>query len=365
MRLSVEAFAALPARGRWGALAVATALLAVVLELAGAPAALLLGAMLAGILVGVMNGRLHVPALPFSLAQALIGCLIAADITPAIETSFLRDWPLFLGVVLATILASSLLGWQISRMHILPGTTGIWGSSPGAASAMVLMASAFGADARLVAFMQYLRVICVTLAASLVAGLWTQTAGVEAGRVWFPAHAAGEWATTAALLAAALVSQRLVRFPSMAFLTPLLLGGLLNSLGLISIALPPWLLACGYVALGWSIGLGFTRQVLAVALRALPWILASIAALIVFCGGLAAVLVYALGIDPLTAYLATSPGGLDAVAIIAAASNVDLAFVMALQTVRFVIVVLAGPPLARLAARASDPTAGRTSPPGR
>ncbi|MFC0217453.1 hypothetical protein FHS82_003233 [Pseudochelatococcus lubricantis] len=351
MRLSVDALAALPTAGRWGVLLVASALLAAGLEAIGAPAALLLGPMLAGVVVGVLNGRLHVPPLAFSLAQSLVGCLIAADITPGIVTSFLRDWPLFLGVVVATILASSWLGWQISRTNVLPGTTGIWGSSPGAASAMVLMASAFGADVRLVAFMQYLRVICVTLAASLVAGLWTQTGTVHVSREWFPAHTAAEWATTAALVLAGLAATRLLRFPSASFLLPMLLGGLLNSLGLVSFALPPWLLALGYVALGWSIGLGFTLQVLAVAMRALPWILASIALLIAFCGGLAAVLVYALGVDPLTAYLATSPGGLDSVAIIAAASNVDLGFVVALQTVRFVIVVLAGPPLARFTAR--------------
>ena len=47
-----------------------------------------------------------------------------------------------------------------------------------------------------------------------------------------------------------------------------------------------------------------------------------------------------LGIDPLTAYLATSPGGMDSVAIIAAASDrVDISFVMALQTARFLIVL--------------------------
>jgi uncharacterized protein len=54
---------------------------------------------------------------------------------------------------------------------------------------------------------------------------------------------------------------------------------------------------------------------------------------------------------PLTAYLATSPGGMDAVAIIAASSNVDIAFVMALQTLRFMIVLIAGPPLARFIAQ--------------
>jgi uncharacterized membrane protein AbrB (regulator of aidB expression) len=53
------------------------------------------------------------------------------------------------------------------------------------------------------------------------------------------------------------------------------------------------------------------------------------------------------GIDPLTAYLATSPGGADSVAIIAASSNVDAAFVMSMQTLRFLGVLLAGPALAR------------------
>ena len=61
------------------------------------------------------------------------------------------------------IAASSLLGYLISRWKVLPGTTAVWGSTPGAASAMVLMADAFGADARLVAFMQYLRVIFVSV----------------------------------------------------------------------------------------------------------------------------------------------------------------------------------------------------------
>jgi len=43
--------------------------------------------------------------------------------------------------------------------------------------------------------------------------------------------------------------------------------------------------------------------------------------------------------------VATSPGGLDSVAIIAASTRVDVPFVMALQTVRFVLILLLGPAL--------------------
>jgi len=78
----------------------------------------------------------------------------------------------------------------------------------------------------------------------------------------------------------------------------------------------------------------------------------SVLILIAFCGGLAVVVSKITGVDALTAYLATSPGGMDSVAMIAAASDgVDINFIMSLQTMRFLIVLLLGPPVARYFAR--------------
>jgi membrane AbrB-like protein len=83
----------------------------------------------------------------------------------------------------------------------------------------------------------------------------------------------------------------------------------------------------------------------------LPIIIASIFTLILMCGGLAYALHRVAGTDPLTAYLATSPGGADSVAIIAASSKVDMPFVMAMQVGRLILVILIGPSLARIVAR--------------
>jgi uncharacterized membrane protein AbrB (regulator of aidB expression) len=58
--------------------------------------------------------------------------------------------------------------------------------------------------------------------------------------------------------------------------------------------------------------------------------------------------------DPLTAYLATSPGGSDTVAIIAASSRVDLPFIIAMQTARMFLVLLTGPWIARSLANAEQ-----------
>ena len=86
------------------------------------------------------------------------------------------------------------------------------------------------------------------------------------------------------------------------------------------------------------------------ARRALLPTVLSIVALLCFSGLLAAALVFLLGVDPPTAYLATSPGSLDSVAVIAASANVDIAFVMTLQTARLILVTFIGPWLARFVA---------------
>jgi len=84
--------------------------------------------------------------------------------------------------------------------------------------------------------------------------------------------------------------------------------------------------------------------------RSFRWVAVATFALVAFSAVLAFILVKTMNVDPLTAYLGTSPGGMDSVAIIAASSPVDLPFVMALQTMRFLIVLMAGPPLARFVA---------------
>jgi membrane AbrB-like protein len=342
----------LPVFVRWGVLVTLSVLFAALLTWARLPAALLLGSMIAGILVENGGAGILVPKLPFGIAQAVIGCMIARVLTPTIIHSFLHHWPLFLGISLLVVVASCLLGWIISRFRILPETTAIWGLLPGAASAMMVMADAYGADARLVAFMQYVRVVMVALVASIIASFWVHAPAVAttASAVWFaPIHALPFIETLVLVLAGVLLGP-ISRIPAGAFLIPMFVGAVLEFNGIVDIELPSWLLAVSYFLLGWTIGLRFTREILVYALRALPKMIVSILVLIAFCGGLAFALAKIFDIDPLTAYLATSPGGADSVAIIAASTNVDIGFVMAQQIARFMLVLIIGPTLSRFVA---------------
>ncbi|MAP19284.1 MAG: ammonia monooxygenase [Aurantimonas sp.] len=344
----------MPVALQWLALLALSILIGSLLERVGMPEAMLLGPMIAAIVIAVLGTTIAVPKAPYHGAQAAIGCLVASSITLEILATFLRDWPLYVGVVLAVVTASGVLGGLMSRWHVLPGTTAVWGSWPGAATAMMVMAEAFGADARLVGFMQYLRVILVAFAAALMAGFWTNggaAASAGAAIVWFPPLDWTHFGPTLGFVGLGILVGRFLTIPAGPFLLPMAVAVALTLGGVVEFQLPEWFLVIGYGILGWKIGLGFTRAVLAHAWQALPKIVGSILLLMAFCGGIAALLHIWLGIDPVTAYLATSPGGMDSIAIIAASTNVDLPFVMALQTVRFVIVLIAGPPIARLVAR--------------
>jgi uncharacterized protein len=200
--------------------------------------------------------------------------------------------------------------------------------------------------------MQFLRVILVALVASIIARLWVAPGALPRAAIdWFPVVAAGPLWETVALAVFGSVAGAKSRLPAGALLVPLFAGVALSCTDVMTITLPPWLMAACYALIGWSIGLRFSREIMIYAARVFPKIAASTLTLIALCGGLAALLHVIVGTDPLTAYLATSPGGADSVAIIAASSHVDVPFVMAMQMARFILVLLVGPALARAVAR--------------
>ena len=59
----------IPTAALWGLLIALSVVLAAILEMAGIPAARLLGPMIAGILLGVNGGAVRVPRLPYLGAQ--------------------------------------------------------------------------------------------------------------------------------------------------------------------------------------------------------------------------------------------------------------------------------------------------------
>ena len=340
----------------WAALLAITLPVGWLLNRAGLPAAFLLAAMLCGIAFSLAGLGLRLPRRFFQCGQALIGCAVAHTITSAIVVTIYHNWSVMALVVAGSVMAGGLTGWTLVKSRILPGTTAAWGSTPGAASAMVAMAEEYGADPRLVALMQYLRVFVVVLSAALVAHYVLGTG--QSAPLDGPLPAVGldslPWSELAITLGVAIGGGVLgvwLRIPAGAMLVPMVVGAILHSRDLASIYQPFWLQSSAALLLGWYVGLGFDRQLLVSALRVLPRLFLSTLMLIGLCALFAGLLVFFLHVDPLTAYLATSPGGLDSVVLIAMGGQADVSFVVAVQTLRLFAVILFGPALARLVSR--------------
>lgn len=333
----------------WALLITVSVIVTAVLHALMVPASLLLGPMLSAIVVAAWRPGLSAPGWTVTVGQAVVGCVIAAAMGGGIGAAVAAEWPLFGAIAVATILASGVIGYLLGRLRIVPGTVAIWGSMPGGAAAMVLMAEADGADARLVAVMVYTRVMIVTLSATALAALL----GAASGSQMAPPAPGSAAAMAAAVALLGVVVSMLARWPAGVLLVTMALGVGVEWSGLGRLAVPLPASVVAFSLIGWRIGLTFTRDARGAALRMLPRVALAALALTGLCGMIAVLLHVALGVDPLTAWLATSPGGLESVAIIATSLPVDRPFIMAAQTARFGAVMLVGPALATWLARRS------------
>ncbi|MDE1154733.1 MAG: AbrB family transcriptional regulator, partial [Acidobacteriaceae bacterium] len=146
------------------------------------------------------------------------------------------------------------------------------------------------------------------------------------------------------------IGRWLPSIPAGASLTPIFIGGVLNVYG-VAFAVPHWLTTIAYLCLGAQTGLRFTPDIVRIGARALPMLVVSVLLLLFLCGLSGAVLSELAGTDLMTAVLATVPGSIDSIALIAVSTHADMSFVMTLQTTRLFAVVLLGPPVARLLLR--------------
>jgi len=104
------------------------------------------------------------------------------------------------------------------------------------------------------------------------------------------------------------------------------------------------------------VGLRFDRETVHNIARALSKMIFASLMLIALCALSAWLMTLLMHTEFITAYLGTSPGGLDSMTIIAIDTHADVGLVVALQTLRLFTVVLVGPGMARLVARFARPS---------
>lgn len=344
----------------WGLIIAAAVVAAFFMQAVSMPAAWMIGPLLTGIAFACAGVHRRIPRRVFIGAQAVIGCLFAQAFTPSVVRSLAGNFPTMIGIVLLMVGVTVFCGWALSRISSLDPMTAAFGSTPGNAAAMIAMSADFGADPRVVAFMQYVRVILVVMTASLVTRFvfhdTVRANPLFAGTATSVLGFAQSYSATLVVAVAGVLIARRIRMPSPNVIGPMILGATLSAFNVVHMILPVWVLDAAYLSIGLSIGLLFTVAALKYVFSILPQLITSTALLVVLCAFLAAAWSKLGHIDPFTAYLATSPGGLDSVAIIAVTGGGNVPVVLSLQVLRLFVVALACPSLARYIGRLAPAT---------
>ena len=313
------------------------------------PSPVLFGSLVGGMVHALGSGtELEMPPIAFRVGQALVGAVIGALVQLSTLARLAHDWPSVVLVTVGTLVISLVAGRLLALRRDVSPATGSFALIAGGASGIVAVARELGADDRVVTIVQYLRVLLVLMAMPLVTTVFFHPPGGVGSLSTGPTRWGPDLVFVAVAVAAGLGLQRFVRAPATALLGPMLVAVAVSASGVLgSVSVPTALEQLGYALIGVRVGLRFTRASLRSIARLLPLATTLIVLVIVACALLGLLLSEVTGVDRLTAYLATTPGGLFAVLVTAADSGSDVTYVLAIQVIRVFAMLLFAPLLAR------------------
>ena len=154
---------------RWTSIIVASAAVSVLFALLRVPSPALFGGLLTGVIFALTTKwRTVLPGPVNSGAQAVIGVVLGGLLELSILQSLGGDWLPVAAVIVGTLVLSVLAGLLMGRLTSVSPITGSLSLSAGGAAGITSMSRELGADERMVAVIQYLRVVLIVSTLPLV-----------------------------------------------------------------------------------------------------------------------------------------------------------------------------------------------------
>ena len=295
-------------------------------------------ALFAGLAVGLARAltvprRVGIPSPAMTGVHVVIGVMVGTLVQVDTLLAIAADWLPVVLVTVSTLVLSLAAGQLMALRRGISRVTGAFA---------------------MVAVLQYLRVLLIVLTLPAVAVLVFSAdpsggpgLGAGAGPGWWT-----ELGFTAACGVVGTGIATLLRVPVASLLGPMLVAAALDLGGLTGGAGVPFpLVELAFLLVGLQVGLNFTRASLRTVGAALPLALVVLVALSLACAGLGVALAAVTGVSPLDGYLATTPGGMNAVLVTATSTGADTTFVLAVQVLRLFAMLLSAPLVARLLKR--------------
>jgi membrane AbrB-like protein len=310
---------------------------------AGLPAPWLSGAMVGVVGLIICGVRVDIPGPLCDLGLLLAGVAMGSAITPEMIQAMGR-YPLSLALLVLTVIGITVVGqFVLVRFFNWPRDVALFGSLPGAMSAVLATTAAAGIDMSRVAVVQAFRMfVLVAILPSLV------TASIATGRPPPVAEITvlGFAAVMALAMAVALAFERLRVLAPFMF-GGMAAGGITHATGLIPGAPPVFVVDLAMFLIGVFAG----TRIAGITLRAMramfvPAIVSFIATMAVTAIGASLAIAFA-GASPAEALIAFAPGGLEAMIVLGMALGLDPLYLSSHHVARFVLIAFALPVLAR------------------
>jgi membrane AbrB-like protein len=245
-------------------------------------------------------------------------------------------------------------GWLLHKLSGTDRTTAFFAMAVGGASEMAVQGERHGALVERVAAAHSLRIMMVVGTIPFAVRWWTAHGLGPGIDLFVPAASTvndgGLLLLILATSAGALAVKRL-GMPNAWVIGPLAMAMMLTASGINLSRLPEWMIRAGQLLIGVSLGTRFTRGFVHTAPRYLASVAGCTLASMVLAGGFALMLSQLAGIQPGTAMLATSPGGIAEMSLTARVLHLGVPIVTAFHVSRMVVVVLVIGPLYRRCVR--------------
>lgn len=342
-----------PARDRWLNPVLALALCAAagaLMQAVRAPLPWMIGPLLVMAACNFAGARLRAPLAARPVGQVIIGAALGLYFTPAVAREVLSFWPLLLAAAALAMLLAWACAWLLAAMSGVDRTTAFFASVPGGAMEMAVLGERYGARVDRIALAQSLRILTVVIVVPF-ALVYSGVHGVDSHLPVVVAFDAGRLALLLAIAVAAGGLLTLLQLPNAFMFGPLLAAIALTVAELRFSSVPGWLSGLGQLLLGCALGSRFERAYLSSMGRYLGAVLASIVLAILLAAGGAFALAWLSGIPAPTLVLATAPGGIAEMCIMAKVLQLGVPLVTAAHVTRVIVLITTTAPAFRLIRR--------------
>jgi membrane AbrB-like protein len=297
----------------------------------------MIGPMIAVAALNLMGVRMHSPPYARQMGQVILGSAVSLYFTPPVVAELAANFPAILAATIAVFLVGGLGALTLSRASGVEAKSTFFASIPGGAMAMAVLAERYGAQIAPVAVAHSLRVSIVVILIPFgvtYSGIPLEAAAYRPGVPLNPSILVS-WLAFGFVLGE--VSERL-RLQNGYLLAPIFFGAALTMTGVQLSAVPHWMTDFAQLMFGLVLGSRYERAFFARYRLFIPFALLNSFFILIASVLVAAALAGVFGLPIATMIIATSPGGLAEMTILAQALRVSVPLVVAFHLFRVVIV---------------------------